>query len=333
LSPGPSLLADPALRGILARGLDAPPRPETARLAAYVARLFGPAVLALVHYGSHAQGSGASPESAHDFFVILEDYGRGYTALTAALPTGYTAATASLLNRVLPPNVLSIAAPGEESQLRAKCAVICLRDLQRACSARPRDLFTLARLFQQVHLVWVRDPEARETVAECLLEARARTFEWGRPFLPPAFDAKDYCRALLQTAYGAEIRPEREERVGVLLEAQRDTLIPIYGGLLGCLQGRGELEREDGRFRDTRPPGPWLRLRARVFLARSKARATLRWIKYVALYDDWLDYVVHKAERRGGVPIKLTPRERRWPLIFLWPKALRVLGRHTEPRP
>jgi len=60
-------------------------------------------------------------------------------------------------------------------------------------------------------------------------------------------------------------------------------------------------------------------------MRRSKVRATLRWAKYVALYDDWLDYVVGKIARRSGVAIELSSRERRWPLIFLWPKAIRFL--------
>ena len=54
--------------------------------------------------------------------------------------------------------------------------------------------------------------------------------------------------------------------------------------------------------------------------------------QYVVLYEDWLDYVVHKVERRRGVTVELTDRERRWPLIFLWPKAIRILGRRSEPR-
>ena len=45
----------------------------------------------------------------------------------------------------------------------------------------------------------------------------------------------------------------------------------------------------------------------------------------MALYDDWLDYVVHKLERRSGVRLELTSLERRWPPIFLWPRALRFL--------
>ena len=61
-------------------------------------------------------------------------------------------------------------------------------------------------------------------------------------------------------------------------------------------------------------------------MRRSKVRATLRWAKYVALYDDWLDYVVGKIARRSGVAIQEpSSRERRWPLIFLWPKAIRFL--------
>ena len=49
--------------------------------------------------------------------------------------------------------------------------------------------------------------------------------------------------------------------------------------------------------------------------------------RLVALYDDWLDYVVRKVERRSGVTLELTERERRWPLLFLWPKALRYIAR------
>ena len=56
----------------------------------------------------------------------------------------------------------------------------------------------------------------------------------------------------------------------------------------------------------------------------------MRWAKYMALYDDWLDYVVRKVERRSGVAIELTARERRWPLLFLWPKLLRFLGRRAR---
>jgi hypothetical protein len=50
-------------------------------------------------------------------------------------------------------------------------------------------------------------------------------------------------------------------------------------------------------------------------------------------FDDWLDYIVRKIERRSGVRIELTKSERRFPIIFLWPKALRVIRamRNSDP--
>jgi hypothetical protein len=85
------------------------------------------------------------------------------------------------------------------------------------------------------------------------------------------------------------------------------------------------VRREGGEYSDARPPRAGYRLRWAAYFRWSKLRATLRWVKYVALYDDWLDYLVHKVARRSGVAIELSPRERRWPLIFLWPKAIRFL--------
>jgi hypothetical protein len=68
-------------------------------------------------------------------------------------------------------------------------------------------------------------------------------------------------------------------------------------------------------------------------LRRSKFRATLRWFKYMLTFDDWLDYIARKVERRSGVRIELTKSERRLPIIFLWPKAFRVIRamRDNEP--
>jgi hypothetical protein len=52
----------------------------------------------------------------------------------------------------------------------------------------------------------------------------------------------------------------------------------------------------------------------------------------MALYDDWQDYLLRKLERRSGVRVELTERERRWPLIFLWPKAIRYLRTRPQRR-
>jgi hypothetical protein len=42
-------------------------------------------------------------------------------------------------------------------------------------------------------------------------------------------------------------------------------------------------------------------------------------------FDDWLEYILRKARRHSGQDIVLTPRERRLPLLFLWPRVIRYL--------
>jgi hypothetical protein len=49
-------------------------------------------------------------------------------------------------------------------------------------------------------------------------------------------------------------------------------------------------------------------------------------------FDGWLDYIQRKIERRGGMEVEIEERERRWPLIFLWPKVFLVL-RSLKDRP
>ena len=324
--------ADAALRSQLAFGLDAPAAPDTVRLAEFVAAAFGPAAAAVIHYGSHAQRSGARPESAHDFFVIVDRYAEAYRALHAAVGTRFAPATAALLARVLPPNVLRLVAPLTPRALHAKCAVLSLRDLERACSARAKDHFAQGRLFQQVQLVWARDAASRDAVTDALVAARARTYAWGRPFLPARFDLETYCRVLLETSFAAEIRPEGRERVAQLLAAQRDTLRHVYGALLEHLAASSIVAREDNVYRQCIPVNTWERIRARLYFARSMMRSTARWFKYVALFDNWLDYIVQKIARRTGVAIELTERERRWPLIFLWPRAIQFVRTRPQRR-
>ena len=47
--------------------------------------------------------------------------------------------------------------------------------------------------------------------------------------------------------------------------------------------------------------------------------------------------LLKKVERRGGLAVEVTDRERRWPLLFLWPKVFRVLrsvrGKHSGTTP
>jgi hypothetical protein len=141
-----------------------------------------------------------------------------------------------------------------------------------------------------------------------------------------------YCRILLETSFAAEVRPEGPERITALLAAQRETMVRMYAELLRSLADKRILAREGNVYTDPSPPGVLARLRVGLYFRRSKLRATLRWLKYMSLYDDWQDYLLRKLERRSGVRVELTERERRWPLIFLWPKAIRYLRTRPQRR-
>lgn len=333
MPPGPALRIDPALGASLAFGLDAPPSARTSQLATYIADVTGPAALALIHYGSHAQHSDARPESAHDFFIIVERYADAYRSLAARSPTSHRARTATLLNHILPPNVIRLTLPGATPVLEGKCAVYSLADFRAACTLDARDHFALGRLFQHVQLVWTRDMASRDSVLDAIVDARAATFGWGRCYLPAHFDVDAYCRVLLETSFAAEIRPEGHERIDVLLAAQRKTMSRVYEDLLNWLTTNSIVARAGKVYTDRDPPGRWVKFRWGLHFRLSKARATLRWSKYIVLYAGWLDYIVQKVARRSGVSVQLTDRERRWPLVFLWPKLVRYLRSRPQRKP
>jgi hypothetical protein len=326
-------LTDSALRADLAAGLDNAPGPDATALAAMLARSFGDGTVAIIHYGSHAQLSDARRESAFDFFVIVDRYRDAYESLARTVGTSYSPRTAAALNRILPPNVIAVTDSSHEPPLAAKCAVLSLGDLRRECSPRARDHFVRGRLFQYVQLAWTRDSEARTTVTDDIIDSRIGSFTWGVASLPPAFDAEQYFRVLLERSFSGEIRPEQGGRIDALLGAQRDVVIRVYDALLQQL-ARERILRPEGKVYHLEKPATAMQaMRVGWYFRESKVRATARWMKYVVLYDDWLDYVVRKIARRSGVTVELTARERRWPLIFLWPKAIQYLRSRPQRRP
>ena len=333
-------------------GLEHPVAADARALAEFLARSMGPTTVAVLHYGSRAQGRRPRADSAYDFFVIVDDYRAAYESLAVTVGTSYSPRTATLLARVLPPNVISVTVPEDADRpiasLRAKCCVISLADFIQACSPRRRDHFVQGRLFQFVVIAWMRDAGAAASpgsghtrqILDAVAEARAATFTWGRPSLPDRFTVDQYVHAVLARSLEGEIRPEVGDHAKTLAEAQQGPLRAIYLPLLQNLAARGVLATEGAATEDPaatmyrqRVQPTWLdRFRVRWYFRRSKARTTARLLKHVVLYEGWLDYILRKIERSGDTKIELTPREQRWPLIFLWPRFFRYLRNRPQRR-
>jgi len=284
----------------------------------------GTNLAAIVFFGSVLVGTSPTQDSAADLFVIVEEYKRFYRDLGSRFPAARSAGMMAALNRVLPPNVIYLRNPGD-LRAGAKCFIMNRIDFARGLSSESRDLFCRGRLIQRVQIVYARSQEMRGAVEQQLEDARRTALEWVPLYLPGRFDTFDFCFRMLEVSYGGEIRPEARSRVREVFEAQKTYFLLMFERLLEEGVADGRLERVDGRYGLAGKPPISTRLWWKCFFLQSKIRATLRWGKYMLTFEDWLDYIARKTERRTGMSLELTKAERRLPALLLWPKLLRVL--------
>jgi hypothetical protein len=322
--------SDPLDAAIRARAACPPTRPEAVAAASALASVAGESLAAVVFFGSRRTRAGPDAWSAYDFFVVVHGYEAFYRRLAAGGLVGRSPLLLAGLNRILSPSQVSLRlATGEGTSLHAKCSVISLRDFTRELSPRRRDHFCIGRLFQPSEIAFAADDGVRHAVEEALARAYRATYAWSRPWLPPTFDPATYGLRLLQVSLGREIRPEPPGRAEALWAAQREEQEPLFTLLLDGLASRGELARQASGptpvYAIARPVGWAERLGIDLYFRRSLVRATARWFKHMVTFEGWLDYILKKAERRTGEQMVLTPRERRFPLVFLWPRLFRYL--------
>jgi hypothetical protein len=318
---------------VAARVRPAEPRPDAVAVARAVAEAGGEAVRAIVFFGSRKTKARPDAYSAYDLFVVVSAYTPFYRSLRAQGRLRHHPALGAALNAWLPPNQVSVPVTlADGTRVLAKCAVVSETALQRGTSSMRHDHFMAGRLFQPTEVLHSAGPEAEEAVLGALVAAHALTYDWVRPWLPARFDVSEYCRTLLRVSYAGEIRPEPEGRAEALWRAQEDYLRPVYSVLLEALQARGDLVTpEPGVYALARPAHRFARLRSRFYFQWSLVRATVRWAKYVVTFEDWLEFLLRKARRHSGQTIELTERERRLPLIFLWPRVIDYLRHKDKP--
>lgn len=311
-----------------------PPEPVTHDLSRFLAGAFGPSTVAVIHYGSHAQGRRPSADSAFDFFVVVDRYREAYTSLKGAVGTHYGPGLATALANRLPPNIVAINQPlPDGAVLRAKCCVVSLAHFRWACSPAAWDHFCQGRLMQHVVVTWVRDEAAERAVQAALASVRAHSLVWVAPSLPDRFTVEDYLTTALRRSLTGEIRPEAADHARTLVAAQAEALGPVYRGVLDDYVAAGHMVAEGpDHYRLVTPASGWDRFRVALYFQHSKVRATTRLLKHVVLYDGWLDYIVRKVERSGNGKVELTDREKRWPLIFLWPRVIRFIWTRPQKR-
>ncbi|MCY3808318.1 MAG: hypothetical protein OXG58_02585 [Gemmatimonadetes bacterium] len=304
---------------------EGPPRMRS--LAAQLRGEGGDSVVAVLGYGSRLFDADPNRHSAYDLVVVVDGYRRFYRALAACGRTSRSGTVLAVANWVLAPNVIAFTDADGSGEL-AKCVVLSRRHFDREMGARRRDHFCVGRLVQRVAVLYGRDDETVAWVHSRVRWARRDAPNWTLPFIDGPFTADDFCRRMLEVSYAGEIRPETSGRARVVHEAQRDTLRATLAPILEELAQSGALVRAGGdRYQSVRGTSTLARIRLKVYFGWSKASATLRWLKYMVTFDNWLGYLVHKVERRTGIAVQLTRIERRLPVPFLLPRTIRLLRR------
>jgi hypothetical protein len=285
-----------SLKELVAEELAERVDPQVAAMAAAIAARYPGAARAVLFYGSCLREQRLEGLML-DFYLIVSDY-------RAAYGKSWLAAA----NRLIPPNVF----PFEHEGLAAKYAVLSEADFARECSLDARSVSVWARFAQPSRLVWASDEAERAGVADSVAEAPLTLFALTRPTLPPesAQDPLAVFQAGFALTYGAELRAERREKPGSIVEADAERYRRLGAAAIA-----------EGRADDPARAARWPRLQR-----KGKALTLLRLLKASGTFAGGIDYLAWKINRHAGTKIEVKPWQRRWPLVaglILLPRLLR----------
>jgi hypothetical protein len=275
---------------------------------------FGAALAAVLLYGSCRRQRDAA-DGVVDLYVIVDDYAAAYRHRGLAWA-----------NAVLPPNVFYLETPDVNPPLRVKYAVLSRREFRRLIERAFQSYFW-ARFAQPVTLIHARDPVIRDEVAAGLAAAVLRFLRETTPLLGAApVDAAGLWAAGFRLSYGAELRPETAGRAALLV--QHDPAW-FHAALEAALPMVPDLSRAGAGYRSIAPAA---RVRAyrrawRLRRVQGVFLSVLRLAKAALTFSGGVDYAAWKVERHTGVHVDVTPRLRRFPLLFGWRVLWQLLRR------
>jgi hypothetical protein len=300
------------------------PAPEAAqRVAEEIRRRHGDPVLAIIFYGSCLRRG--TSEGVLDFYALVDSY-----------PAAYRSRRLALANALLPPNVfyLELGAPGEE--IRAKYAVVSLRDFERGAGTGSLRSSVWARFCQPVLAVYVRDAHAAEALVRTGVRSVLTAFTRVVPLLPAAggvqrFAPAEFWDRAFRETYSGEMRTEPHESIRNLYLSAPERYDRAARCALAELDDRGWLQSRGGDGEIEVTQDAWRRRRGRLAWRLRRPLAKLVYaislFKTATTFGDWLPYVLWKLERHTGTRLVPTERQLRHPLVWAWPLLFKALWR------
>ena len=314
------------LKALVAAELAEPVQPAVAAMAEAIAARYGEAARAVLFYGSCLRTAELDGMML-DFYLIVSDY-----------RTAYGKSWLASANRLIPPNVF----PFEHGGMAAKYAVLSEADFRRECGPKAPTVSVWARFAQPSRLVWAADAAARESVVESVALAAPTLLSYALPMVNTSSaqaepveavpfsssdkkdrastssaqaegeDALEVWRRGFALTYTCELRAERKDRSSSIVDAEPQRYRRFGEAAMprGPAMSRAAGERLWARLRRT-----------------GKRTTVLRLLKASGTFAGGIDYLAWKINRHAGTEIRITPWQRRHPILAAFTLLPRLMKR------
>ena len=277
---------------------------------------YGAALQGILFYGSCSRGE-SMEDGIADAFVIVDSYRNVY-------PRRYLA----WLNALLPPNVLYREVPAGGAPVRLKLALISMADF-RAGIRHGFHSYLWGRFAQPARILYARTGALRREFHELLAQSVLTLLRTTVPALPgETSDPEQVWTNALSLSYSTEFRSEPDSKAGQLARQNRAEYTALLEASLPALEGI--LRREGGNGYRSLAAAETARRTHRQWRRRRRLGHflwVLRLAKAALTFSNGVDYAAWKIGRHAGVEIEVTPRLRRYPLLFGWGVFLKLVRR------
>ncbi len=281
-----------AIEAMVAAELAAAVPAPVQAVAAAARQRHGKGILAVLFYGS-CYRDGRDEGGLVDLYLVAESY-----------QAVHRHPLARLANALLPPNVYYVDAPFEGRRVRAKYALVSLPQFLRLTDGRTFNPYFWARFAQPAGLVWAQDRDVRTQIRRALVQAIVTTYRAAWPLVGDHADPLTVWRRAFLESYRTELRVEKPERARQIVEHFRERYLRLSG----------LLEELPAATADTTNAAA-CRRRWRLRRVQGKLLSVLRLVKAAFTFRGGAEYLAWKIERHSGVPLELTPWQKRHPIL------------------
>ena len=286
------------LKPLIAQELAQPVDPRVAAFAASIADQYGEASRAVLFYGSCLRTTELDGQML-DFYLIVSSY-------EAAYGKSWLAGA----NRRLPPNVF----PAEHDGLVAKVAVLSEQDFYRLNRVGASAVSVWARFAQPARLVWQADAAAQAQAVEAIAGAPVTLFDMTFPMMgvDTQYTILDLWKRGFELTYGAELRAERKDRSGSVVDADPERYARFGPAVVAAIAERDKKRDKTLKIVASRDA---VEKRWRQLRRNGKILTLARLAKASATYAGGIDYLAWKINRHAGTDYVIRPWQRKWPIL------------------